>query len=253
MGWGGKVVIRRLQLVPEHTSTNTTYCTSTWQGNIGFSGLVKDESYYLEPTRLKILPLPHSVHARATCIIKPPAICVDFLIYVYLSLNPAVYLFPLQQTQQERTEGSTSYLASSLASSLASYLASYLVKQLPQLMPPGRHEARGWFPVKRLWNFSRSPRRVGLARAAQEGLFPAFSNNPEGLEKSGGSKENSGYALARARTWGRWKNGANSGKKLRPAFARLIKRETGTSEILTNVMPDYSNCDLSVRRHPRSR
>lgn len=125
--------------MPEHTSTNTTYCTSTWQGNIGFSGLVKDESYYLEPTRLKILPLPHSVRARATCIIKPPAICVDFLIYVYLSLNPAVYLFPQQQTQQERTKGSTSYLASYLVSYLASHLASHRA----QLMPPGRHEARG--------------------------------------------------------------------------------------------------------------
>lgn len=61
-------------------------------GKYWFSSLVKDESYYLEPTRLKILPLPHSVRAPATCIIKPPAICVDFLIYVYLSLNPAVYL-----------------------------------------------------------------------------------------------------------------------------------------------------------------
>lgn len=29
-----------------------------------FSGLVKDESYYCEPTRLKILPLPHSVYTE---------------------------------------------------------------------------------------------------------------------------------------------------------------------------------------------
>lgn len=77
-------------------------------GKYRFSSLVKDESYYLEPTQLKILPLPHSVHARAraqdaTCIIKPTAICVDFLIYVYLSLNPAVYL-PLSNKRSRNAQ-----------------------------------------------------------------------------------------------------------------------------------------------------
>lgn len=51
--------------------------------------------------------------------------------------------FPQQQTQQERTKGSTSYLVSYLASYLVSYLVSYLASYLAQLMPPGRHKERG--------------------------------------------------------------------------------------------------------------
>lgn len=69
-----------------------------------FSSLVKDESYYGEPTRLKILPLPHSVCTLdATYTIKLTAICVDFLIYAVSVTQPAAFIFP--SASDKRREG----------------------------------------------------------------------------------------------------------------------------------------------------